>query len=94
VRISGHLADDFLIAGLPAIGLEAHDIIHFLVSLTYPAGREGLVLSEARLIRLPEFADDAVPNDAWGREAVRLLRFALEALPKDPLLREFDQVLF
>jgi hypothetical protein len=83
----------FLIAGLPSIGLEARDIFHFLVSLIYPAGRDGMVLSQARLIRLPELPDEAASNDAWDREAVRLLRVALEMLPRDPSLGEFDRAL-
>jgi hypothetical protein len=37
----------FLIAGLPSLGLEAQDILHFLVSLIYPAGRDGSAMSQA-----------------------------------------------
>jgi hypothetical protein len=83
----------FMMDGLRGIGPEAQDIFHFLISLIYPAGRGGSALSQARVIRLPECADEAVAKDAWGGEAIRLLRLAMKALPGAPSMDEFDRAL-
>jgi hypothetical protein len=83
----------FVIAGLPDVGCEAQDIVHFLVSLIYPNGRDRAELSQARLIRLPDAVNGGAINDAWALEAVRLLRLVLETLSKDPFLGEFDRAI-
>lgn len=87
------LPSTFVIVGLPGTSREASDILHFLVSLVCPAARDGLALSQARIIRLPDFADELVAEDAWGHEAIRLLRFALHTLQADPSLQRFDGAL-
>jgi hypothetical protein len=87
------LPSTFMIVGLPAISHAAYDILHFLVSMICPPGREALVLSQARLIRLPDFAYEVVVEDAWGLEAVRLLRIALDMLRTEPSLSAFDRAL-
>jgi len=88
------LPSTFIISGLQDIGLEGHDILHFLLSVASPKGRddEGLGASQSRHIRLPGFVDEIVPDDAWGYEAIRLLRLAIRELEKDPSLRELDRV--
>jgi len=82
-----------MIVGLPDIGQEARDLVHFLVSLVCPAGRDEAGLSQARLIGLPDFADDVLAEDAWGHEALRLLRLALDTLQAGRSLNEFDEAL-
>lgn len=87
------LPTTFLIAGLPGVGPEAQDIFHFLASLIYPTGRDGVALSQTRLIMLPEVSGEVASSDAWGCEATRLLRVALEALRSGPSLDEFDRAI-
>ena len=86
------LPSTFVIVGLPDVGREASDILHFLVSLVCPPGRDEMVLSQARLIRFPDFVDEVFAKDAWDHEALRLLKFALDTWPTDPLLHGFDEV--